>query len=166
MTSALADCNHSSVELLSWNTLLIRSLLRRTAIADVELAVALRVCQASDRRRGGEVGVSKRFIGRNALRWVELEQLVKQIDCERVCFGEHVLEGHSGNSRESSHLDFGRVVNESLHCIVVWRAEDAQNLVELVIVVTSTEEWQPRDHLSHDAACAPNVDRGRISTRS
>ncbi|KAI3481766.1 hypothetical protein L1887_55613 [Cichorium endivia] len=160
----------SSVDRLARHALLVAALLRRavdaTAVAEVELAVALRVGQTGDGSRGGEVGVAERLVGRDALCGVELEQLVEQVDGQRMRLGEHVLEGHSGHAWERSDLDLGRVVHQSLHGGVVGRAEDAQDLVELVVVVAAAEERQTRNHLGHDATGTPDIDRGRVGSRA
>lgn len=151
-----------SVDRLSWHTLLVGALLRSTAITKVELAIALRVSETGDRCRGGKVRVAKRFVRRDTLRRVEFEQLFKQVNGKRVRLGEHVLERHFRNPREGSQLDFGRIIDQALHGIVVWRAENAKDLVELVVVITASEERETGDHLCHDAACTPDVDGCRV----
>jgi hypothetical protein len=68
---------------------------------------------------------------------------------------------------------------------LVWSAEDANDLVQLVVVVATSEQRNARDHpaaipssasstlqacqqhsLCHDASCTPDVDAGRVGSRA
>lgn len=99
---------------------------------------------------------------------------------------EELREGNLLRARERANLDLGlykrksvsaslaskidnrthRIIHEPLDHTIIRRAKDPKNLIQLIIVISSPEKRHAADHLCHDAACGPDVDRGRVGSRA
>lgn len=101
---------------------------------------------------------------RDPLGWVEFEQLLEQINSERVSRRVQLLERHLWHPRKGADLDLGRVVHQAPDSVLVRCPQDPQDLIELIIVVATTEERYSTDHFCHDTSRRPDVDAGRVGS--
>ena len=107
-----------------------------------------------------EVGVGQGGLGSDPLLGVELQHLVQEIPGQGVPV--HVgdeIENVPGLEVDEVVPQHGRLVRPVRHG---GRAEELEDLGELVSVVVAGEEGLPGDDLGEDAAAAPEVNRGGV----
>lgn len=99
-----------------------------------------------------EVGVLEGLLDRDARRGVEGEHAIEQVEGVRVGVGEERSEGLLGHEGQVAHVLLGPGRADARQRLLVGRAEDVQDLVELVDVVAALEEGPPTQELGEDAA--------------
>lgn len=99
-----------------------------------------------------QVAVVERFLDRDARAGVEREHLVQQVQGVRVCVGEETVEGDLGHEREIAHVVLCSRGADSGESLFVRRAEVVEDLVQLVDVVATLEEWPATEEFGQDTA--------------
>lgn len=99
-----------------------------------------------------EVGVLKGLLDRGARGRVEGEHAIEQVEGVRVGVGEERAERLLGHEGQVAHVLLGPGRADARQRLLVGRAEDVQDLVQLVDVVAALEEGPPAQELGEDAA--------------
>ena len=110
-----------------------------------------------------QILVSEGLLDGDTRRGVEGEHLVEEIEGLRVGFGEELLEGAFGHVREVADVVLGTGRADAGEGFFVGGAEDVQDLVELVDVVTAFEEGTAAKEFGKDAANRPDIDYRAIN---
>ena len=110
----------------------------------------------------GEVLVFKRLLGSDTLGWDKGEHALQQVEGIGVGVGEERAEGLLRHERQVPHIVLGPRRSDTRQRLLVGGAEDVQDLVELVDIIATLEEWPPTEELSKDTAYRPNIDLREI----
>lgn len=105
-----------------------------------------------------QVRVLERRLDRDARRRVERQHVVQQVQRVRVRVREQVRELPLRHVRQVAHVVLRPRRADPRQRLFVRRAQDVQDLVELVDVVAALEEGAPAEELGQDAADGPDVD--------
>ena len=108
-----------------------------------------------------QVSVLQRRLNGDPLRWVERKHLVKQIQRVRVGAAEERLERHLLHVREVPDVFLSSRGANSRKSLLVRRAQVVQNLIKLVDVVSSLEEWLASKQFRENTAYGPDIDYAR-----
>lgn len=104
-----------------------------------------------------EVWVLQRLSARDALRRIECQETAEQVECEGVCIGEELLERHWRLVWQRRNILLSTWASDPAQRLIRRRAEVVENLVELVHIVATLEQWAAAQELRKDAANRPQV---------
>lgn len=94
----------------------------------------------------------------DALRWVEGEHLVQQVERVGVGVAEERLERHLLHVREIPDIFLRSGRADPRERLFIWRAQVVQDLIELVDVVPALEERLAAEQFRKNASYGPDID--------
>lgn len=105
-----------------------------------------------------QVRVLKCLINADTARGIKSQHTVQQVKGVGVGIGEQAGEGLLGHEREIAHVLLGTRRSDAGQSLLVRSAEDVQDLVQLVDIVATLEEWSSAKELSEDTSHRPDID--------
>ena len=106
----------------------------------------------------GQVAVLKSLFNGDAAGWVEGEHAVEKIESVRVGVGEETCERYLRHKWEITDIVLGSWGANAGKCFFIRRAEVVENLIELIDIITTFEEWSTTEEFGEDTANGPNID--------
>lgn len=105
----------------------------------------------------GEVGVLESILNADTAGRVEGEHAVEEIEGVGVGLGEELLEGLLGHGWQVANVFLGSGRADTGEGLLIRCAEDVQDLVQLIDVISALEEWAATEKLGKDAANGPYI---------
>ena len=99
-----------------------------------------------------EVRVSQRILHQDPLVRVEGEHSLQEVQGFAVRVGVKFCPGDLWLVRQGLNITASLLVNDTVEILLAWGTEDCKDVVQLVKVVFSREDWSVGQHLREDTA--------------
>ena len=106
-----------------------------------------------------QVRVGQRILHQDPLVRVEGEHSLQQVQGLAISGGVKFCPGDLWLVRQGLNVAASLLIDDTVEILLAWGTEDCKDVVELVKVVFSREDWSVGQHLREDTTHRPDVNR-------